>query len=555
MSLFFIASVSGPVWAQYMLNEYIGSSGRPVHVSGCIATSAAAVQQGSYKFFGTCGQNTIQLVSRDTSEGRVQIMPGFLMTVKNFVLSFLQSVPYMREIFAQYDAADATPIHNNYPTNHPTPYFYWDVPNSRSPVVQYAYRVIDAEKKEITSGTSGVEYLDIEIVDNGTYALHVKALNQSGNWGDEGTFAYIYDTDGPEPVDYFTLQSWGDKYFHPLLIKLEFPFTEYLDENRVNSSTMKLDRQKWDTTWEAVNGGVSYNNDNQALIFSPDESLDAMASYKIDFKNVCDLAGNSFTGQIFFKTYIGAAMQAELYSDDGAVTLSIPHWGFKKDALVMVTRFEHEDELVSKADRKAELKLNTILCDSNVYKVEILDLKFRHVDSFNKEAGLSFIVPDADNDGIWDNTDIRIKDIALARLDEEKKDWCVVEQKDTAELEKAVGRPLSRSISVPIKKAVYYRLLSFLAPGNSIDNVIVYPNPFRPGQGHTEVTFLRLPADATIDLYNLAGERIRHFPASDQGQLLWDGTNSRGMNVASGVYIALIRSNGAKKTYKIAIER
>lgn len=547
---YMILHLEGWVFAGYELNQFVGPSGRVINVSGCFSTTGAVVTQGPYKLFAVGGQAVAGVLEKD--DEKIQV--GFIYVIKDYVLSFLESVPYLIEIKAQYDEAVDAAIRNNYPTNHNTPYFYWDEPNSKSPVVHYHCVFTDESGKELFNDNIVLEGIELEVNENGTYTVAVKAQNESGNWGNEKTFVYIYDNSGPLPVNYLQLQAWGDQYFHPLVINLEFPFTEYLDENMMNVQTMTLGKKKWDDSWEDISGAISYNNKTQALLFAPQDSLKALADYRVNFKDVYDLAGNTFSGAIYFKTYLGAAMQAEVFSSDGKVKLDIPHWGLKKDAIVTITMSDGENEEVLRANRKVELRINTRLTDSSVYRVDIYDLKFNNIESFNKEASLSFFVPDENDDGVWDGTDVRIKDVALAVLDTEKKDWKIIKDKEI-NIKKAPERPYERSISMPVKQAIYYRLISFLAPADNINNVIIYPNPFRPSIGHTEITFLRLPADVTIRIYNLAGEFIREFPVPDQGQIIWDGTNNHGEQVASGVYCALLKSNGAKKIYKIAIQR
>jgi hypothetical protein len=248
-------------------------------------------------------------------------------------------------------------------------------------------------------------------------------------------------------------------------------------------------------------------------------------------------------------------MSGEMYSNDGQVKVTIPYWGLKKDAIVLVSKIDKPNETLAKANRKVELRLNMKLTNSDIYAVEIYDLNFNRVDSFNKEADLAFYIPDADNDGILDGSDARVKDVMLARYAEDQKDWKIMETKDAVHIARAPERPQAGRVSMPVKDAVYYRLISYLAPADNIDNVLIYPNPFRPAHGQTDITFLRLPADVTITIYNMAGELIKHFESPDQGQIVWDGTNNNNEKTASGVYLAIIKSQGKKKVYKLAIQR
>jgi len=66
-----------------------------------------------------------------------------------------------------------------------------------------------------------------------------------------------------------------------------------------------------------------------------------------------------------------------------------------------------------------------------------------------------------------------------------------------------------------------------------------YPNPFNPS---TTIAFsLREASDASLEIYNLQGQRIRSlhsgWTAGGDHSVLWDGKDDSGMPVASGVYL------------------
>ena len=100
-------------------------------------------------------------------------------------------------------------------------------------------------------------------------------------------------------------------------------------------------------------------------------------------------------------------------------------------------------------------------------------------------------------------------------------------------------------------------------------SVRVYPVPWRPystgnfasasvsgcGSG---IIFDRLPQDAKIRIFTIAGDLIREFLSGVDGSgcLAWDGKNTSNQNIASGVYFAQITSSSGGKTIKkLAIQR
>lgn len=85
--------------------------------------------------------------------------------------------------------------------------------------------------------------------------------------------------------------------------------------------------------------------------------------------------------------------------------------------------------------------------------------------------------------------------------------------------------------------------------------VTVYPNPFNP---RARVIFdLAEPGDATVEVYNVKGQRIRTLsytglPAA-RHEAVWDGTDFRGIPAASGSYFLRLRARGASADVQKAV--
>jgi len=94
-------------------------------------------------------------------------------------------------------------------------------------------------------------------------------------------------------------------------------------------------------------------------------------------------------------------------------------------------------------------------------------------------------------------------------------------------------------------------------PASTLTNVKVYPNPFKPTQGHNKITFEGLEDNVKIRIYKITGELVyeEEYPSTN-GYEYWYVTNDHGEPLASGVYIYVIEgSNGEKAIGKIAIIR
>jgi hypothetical protein len=101
---------------------------------------------------------------------------------------------------------------------------------------------------------------------------------------------------------------------------------------------------------------------------------------------------------------------------------------------------------------------------------------------------------------------------------------------------------------------------SMTAASNDVSEVSVYPNPYygthelEGSRADKYVSFNHLPVEAKIDIYSLGGVFVRSIDKSDATQFAeWDLKNQYGYPVASGMYVARIKSGGEEKILKIAL--
>jgi ligand-binding sensor domain-containing protein len=101
--------------------------------------------------------------------------------------------------------------------------------------------------------------------------------------------------------------------------------------------------------------------------------------------------------------------------------------------------------------------------------------------------------------------------------------------------------------------------LSLFIPDNpspaDLVSVNVFPNPFRPKTGL--VTFQGLPDGAEVWIYTTSGDLVKHlsFPDPHQHSLTWDGRNSSGHGVASGLFPYVVKGAGQTRGGTLAILR
>ncbi|MFH1415550.1 MAG: T9SS type A sorting domain-containing protein [Elusimicrobiota bacterium] len=99
------------------------------------------------------------------------------------------------------------------------------------------------------------------------------------------------------------------------------------------------------------------------------------------------------------------------------------------------------------------------------------------------------------------------------------------------------------------------------APATDIKDAYAYPNPYKPGSGGLYdadyITFGGLTSRASIEIYNIAGEKVAEIEKDSLiDKLVWEPKSSSGKDLASGVYIFYIEDpGGTKKTGKFSIIR
>jgi ligand-binding sensor domain-containing protein len=90
------------------------------------------------------------------------------------------------------------------------------------------------------------------------------------------------------------------------------------------------------------------------------------------------------------------------------------------------------------------------------------------------------------------------------------------------------------------------------APAKKLSEVVAFPNPFIIQTGIEMLTFDRLPYQAKVRIFSVAGELIQEIKSGNQ----WNGRNKAGELVASGIYLFHIQgSSGESAVGKIAVIR
>lgn len=114
--------------------------------------------------------------------------------------------------------------------------------------------------------------------------------------------------------------------------------------------------------------------------------------------------------------------------------------------------------------------------------------------------------------------------------------------------------PEARTVTAYTSHFSLYRIFEVL-PAASVSAPWIFPNPFRPAKGHTTVTFSNLPAYSTLKIYSVDGNKVRVLKCNASGLAYWDGRNSAGREVSSGLYLVHTGLGAEFGTMKVVVQR
>ncbi|MFH1367598.1 MAG: T9SS type A sorting domain-containing protein [Elusimicrobiota bacterium] len=174
-------------------------------------------------------------------------------------------------------------------------------------------------------------------------------------------------------------------------------------------------------------------------------------------------------------------------------------------------------------------------------------------EEFSKEVTIEIPYKDTDNDGIEDRSNIPVKRLTGYKY----KDgvWTELDKNDI-EIDKT-----SKKVKIKTKSFSVYGI-GGIKYASTLDSLIVYPNPWKPGTSGifsgNNMIFDNLTKDCRIRLFDLSGQMWldKTIDGSYNGRYVWDGRSDCGENAGSGLYIYVVTNdNGEKKKGKVSIAR
>lgn len=162
---------------------------------------------------------------------------------------------------------------------------------------------------------------------------------------------------------------------------------------------------------------------------------------------------------------------------------------------------------------------------------------------------------DADGDGVIDGTNMHANQLRMYSARSLAGPWEKVADSSVDLADRIVTGHTSHFS--------YFAL--FLPQALGISSARAYPVPWKPGSGGRfdsafgadGIIFDRLEAGTEISIFTVTSRLVRKLDvtAADLGVKVWDGKNSSGADVASGVYLAYLKSGKRVKVLRLAVER
>ncbi|MBI4801189.1 MAG: T9SS type A sorting domain-containing protein [Elusimicrobia bacterium] len=317
--------------------------------------------------------------------------------------------------------------------------------------------------------------------------------------------------------------------------------------------------------------GYSYDPQNRTLEIWPiSGSWSGNTFHELTIStSVIDYQGLSLAQALEFRfvTMLEAGQDNTVVSPDGAARIILPAGALQKDAYLVFNSSPSESP--RRVD-PGKLQAATAKLQSSRGKF-YLPYAFNEINAYDaqnsllsgnfaKPGRLTLFYPDADSDGLVDSaaTPIKQKNSSLYWLDEPSAMWVKLPDSGV----NAVDRQVTASVP---------HFTVFAAVGSaefSAQDAFAYPVPFRPhgpnagtGAGQTGaessgITFMNLPSEAEISVFNARGELVWKGRDSDgDGKHVWNVKNDDGFAAASGVYFYVVRSARDSKTGKLVIIR
>ncbi|OIP39987.1 hypothetical protein AUJ95_04985 [Candidatus Desantisbacteria bacterium CG2_30_40_21] len=168
------------------------------------------------------------------------------------------------------------------------------------------------------------------------------------------------------------------------------------------------------------------------------------------------------------------------------------------------------------------------------------------INQFKERVTISISYPDNDHDGFVDGTNIHETTLRIFRLNEQTQRFEIIPD--------SWVEPEANRVVAGVDHFSYYSILAYTQKVMGISEAVNYPNPFDMTTDDY-MTFGPLPLEnVVVEIYTIDGELVQVL-ASQNGVCHWDGRNSNGDKVSSGMYVYMVKMKAQRKVGKMTVIR
>ncbi|MFH1282201.1 MAG: S8 family serine peptidase [bacterium] len=396
------------------------------------------------------------------------------------------------------------------------------------------------------NGGEWIRYIKpVVVLEEGKYTIVYCAIDNIGNRESEKQFTVSVDATCPKIMS--LNPAHNELVFPDKAQEIVVAFSENIKTIDSNWSSVFI-IEPFNMSY-TVPGTYQYDSENFKLYFKSTEALALCQDYEVRLANgVTDIVGNqcrkfesSFTVMInklaggkVNQDEVGLIIVPGSLSENGVLRIQ-KETGFNSSKVVKpYAMFNNESyyihgfndqrtPLSNEFNKNIELRIN--------YGIVLANIK--------KAGSVSAIIPES-------------KTFRIFMFNEEINMWGLVKE--------TVDNTEEKILSASISRLGRYALMSFANPGESLEDLTNFPNPF-PAYGRNDTTiqyYLKEDAQVKVVVYDLLGNLVKRIdvakgaPGQGQGgiqnQIVWDGRNGQGELVANGGYICIVKMDSGSET-------
>jgi len=403
-----------------------------------------------------------------------------------------------------------------------------------------------------TAGAASFTELSVDRMGSG-YSLAASAPYLTG------TVSSAFDVTTESTAPYVSAVSPSDEAKGVELdSKINIRFSKPMDRSTVeNSFVLKAVKDyRGETIDTTLPAAFSWTSDS-ALEVTPGSALNNNYTYRSTIsKEAKSKTGLNFAEDVSYSfSAVSSKTRTNVFlATDDKTKLTVPADALDQDFYARISMDPQTSPIYTNTSKitAASAKLSAeqgapkTLVDNSLREFVLFDSLNRRITAgLSSEATVQIPYVDSNDDGIVDGTGIRASALRLSRLDETNGLWVLYPGSVVDAANKTVAASVN-SLST----------FSLVALTSDLSGVFVFPNPFKPASGHTQITFSSIATDCTIRIFTIKGELVRTITVSGgNGQYVWDVKNDAGENVMSGLYVYLVNSSTDSKTGKLVIIR